>query len=288
MTPPRWLHWPAAGGWSPSDLADLQCWLDASDSATITLSGSSVTLWEDKAGSNDADDAVDSTNTKVTTKRPTIVTAAQNSLDAIEFNGSQNFDHNSARAMLRNRASALFVGVGKFGGNLTQFRFFWSNAGGTAGPFRAYLGTASGGAGNFRFVTRRLDTDSFGPDIASAADTDWHVFIGYSDWATNGVAQFFIDGTLVGSSTGFASAVGNTSNTDLSTAYTAATAIGSYQRFGNGSLSSGSRIGELLCYAKSSGTFSSADREKIEGYLAHKWGLTGSLPSTHPYKATAP
>jgi hypothetical protein len=25
-------------------------------------------------------------------------------------------------------------------------------------------------------------------------------------------------------------------------------------------------------------------RQKIEGYLAHKWGLAESLPSTHPFK----
>jgi hypothetical protein len=30
------------------------------------------------------------------------------------------------------------------------------------------------------------------------------------------------------------------------------------------------------------------DREKIEGYLAHKWGLTSDLPTSHPYKTTAP
>lgn len=27
-----------------------------------------------------------------------------------------------------------------------------------------------------------------------------------------------------------------------------------------------------------------ADREKVEGYLAHKWGLQDDLPSDHPYK----
>jgi hypothetical protein len=32
----------------------------------------------------------------------------------------------------------------------------------------------------------------------------------------------------------------------------------------------------------------SADREKLEGYLAHKWGLESNLPSTHPYKSSAP
>jgi len=28
--------------------------------------------------------------------------------------------------------------------------------------------------------------------------------------------------------------------------------------------------------------------DKIEGYLAHKWGLTADLPSSHPYKTSAP
>ena len=31
---------------------------------------------------------------------------------------------------------------------------------------------------------------------------------------------------------------------------------------------------------------SQSNKEKIEGYLAHKWGLTASLPSNHPYKTT--
>jgi hypothetical protein len=27
---------------------------------------------------------------------------------------------------------------------------------------------------------------------------------------------------------------------------------------------------------------------KAEGYLAHKWGLQGNLPVSHPYKSSAP
>jgi hypothetical protein len=34
--------------------------------------------------------------------------------------------------------------------------------------------------------------------------------------------------------------------------------------------------------------YADADRQRIEGYLAHKWGLVGSLPSGHPYKTAAP
>ena len=28
--------------------------------------------------------------------------------------------------------------------------------------------------------------------------------------------------------------------------------------------------------------------QKAEGYLAHKWGLTGNLPSDHPFKNISP
>lgn len=35
-------------------------------------------------------------------------------------------------------------------------------------------------------------------------------------------------------------------------------------------------------------SLSSADRQRIEGYLAWKWGLEGKLPSGHPYKNEAP
>jgi len=31
-----------------------------------------------------------------------------------------------------------------------------------------------------------------------------------------------------------------------------------------------------------------SDRQKLEGYLAHKWGLTGNLPADHPYKNSPP
>ncbi len=35
-------------------------------------------------------------------------------------------------------------------------------------------------------------------------------------------------------------------------------------------------------------TSDTTHRQLIEGYLAHKWGLSGNLPSTHPYKSAAP
>jgi hypothetical protein len=35
-------------------------------------------------------------------------------------------------------------------------------------------------------------------------------------------------------------------------------------------------------------TPSTTNRQKLEGYLAHKWGLTANLPAGHPYKTVGP
>jgi hypothetical protein len=35
-------------------------------------------------------------------------------------------------------------------------------------------------------------------------------------------------------------------------------------------------------------TLSSGDQRKVEGYLAWKWGIQGSLPTTHPYYLAPP
>jgi hypothetical protein len=33
---------------------------------------------------------------------------------------------------------------------------------------------------------------------------------------------------------------------------------------------------------------SDVNRQKLEGYLAHKWGLGANLPVDHPYKTVGP
>ena len=45
------------------------------------------------------------------------------------------------------------------------------------------------------------------------------------------------------------------------------------------------KLGELLIY---NSALSDSEISKVEGYLAHKWGLTGSLPTSHDYKASLP
>jgi hypothetical protein len=299
VTPPTWLFFPATGApappWEPSDLADARCWLDASDSGTITLSGSSITLWEDKIGSNDADDAVDTSNSKITTARPTIATAAQNSLDAVNFASTQRLDHNSSRAMLKDRSHAL-VGMAFRWGSITDatgqwpnaiFMFIWTHAD-VGNPSRAMIGGT--GTRNWRVLSTREDsTATVDVQTNTAADTNWHIVTASFAW-TSGTFELFLDGTSIGSGTYATS--GNTGNTDLSTAHDSRTVIGSLTRSHTTQrLPDNSRLGELVVGAKSSGTYTTDDRQKLEGYLAHKWGLEGNLPgggTPHPYKSAPP
>lgn len=44
-------------------------------------------------------------------------------------------------------------------------------------------------------------------------------------------------------------------------------------------------LGEFIAI---SGSVSTETKQKMEGYLAHKWGLTASLPNDHPYKSNQP
>ena len=44
-------------------------------------------------------------------------------------------------------------------------------------------------------------------------------------------------------------------------------------------------LGELIVLK---GVPATDDRQRIEGYLAHKWGSTALLPADHPYKSSAP
>ena len=46
--------------------------------------------------------------------------------------------------------------------------------------------------------------------------------------------------------------------------------------------------GDIAEFIIVDGVASTSDRQKVEGYLAHKWGTTSALASSHPYKSSQP
>jgi hypothetical protein len=45
------------------------------------------------------------------------------------------------------------------------------------------------------------------------------------------------------------------------------------------------QLGEFMVYRSNLTTI---QREMLEGYISHRWGITGNLPASHPYKVTPP
>lgn len=71
--------------WSPTDIAGLELWLDASDSTTITLDGSNnVEEWDDKSGNGR-----NVLNANVL-ERPGYELAAVNGLNVVRFDGAND------------------------------------------------------------------------------------------------------------------------------------------------------------------------------------------------------
>lgn len=64
--------------------------------------------------------------------------------------------------------------------------------------------------------------------------------------------------------------------------------IGAYVSNNVASTFDGGFNGKTGCIIVGVGVLSASDRQKIEGWAAHKYGLTGNLPSDHPYKTLIP
>jgi|DEB0MinimDraft_6_1074348.scaffolds.fasta_scaffold16219_4 hypothetical protein len=92
-----------------------------------------------------------------------------------------------------------------------------------------------------------------------------------AEWSFDGINQHqvFIDGSSVATAT-----------QAVTTGFVTTYQIG---RAGNDDSN-----GFFAEYVFVPGAISTDIRQKIEGYLAHKWGLTANLPSDHPYKLVGP
>jgi hypothetical protein len=57
---------------------------------------------------------------------------------------------------------------------------------------------------------------------------------------------------------------------------------------GSRTIGAGVMTGDIAELLLGGSTLSTADRQKIEGYLAHRYGLESNLPKAHPYRSQAP
>jgi len=244
--------------WTPADI-DTALWLDANDAATITQSSNLVSQWNDKSGN--ARHA-----TASSTGRPTYGASSMNSRPGLTFNGSANFMAANAVATISSGDDLPF----------SVFAVIDPSGNGIAAGFGSSLD------GEIRFHSFSVEGDRLttrrrgaGTDLLDLAGTTTLGPACIGELLFTGTnATLFLNGTQEA-----------TGNLNVSTLFVVdrftigALVRSSVSNFFNGVIS------EVIITANSASTNT---RQRIEGYLAHKWGLTANLPSDHPYKLVGP
>ncbi|CAB4200314.1 hypothetical protein UFOVP1355_39 [uncultured Caudovirales phage] len=225
-----------SGAWTPAQLTTA-LWLDANDTGTITLNGSTVSQWADKSGNTR--NAVQATagnqplyNTTALNSKPSLVFDSVN--DFLTYDGSFliGTDYTVSAVVYRNDSKInnfIFGGTNE-GGNL-NLQMGWENPNSL-----------------FRFSQYLHDVDTPGITYTSGQGL---ITVGQKS-STTGMESFF-DG-----------AAGSTlAYTGSLTAYVGS-AIGRWltSYFGGG-------VSEVVITTTA---LSDSDRQKLEGYLAWKWG----------------
>ena len=246
----------AGAGFVPSDLASAIAWYDASDSSTITLSGSVVTEWTDKISSlvntNLGSPTYDAVNDEITVPE------------------GDNLDNTTTSLVSSDDPNLTYIFLVEFtalatGDGITD-RFF-----GLGGDrFSTNLQHAHVGAGLGGY-SWRYNGGAFAVSSTVSDNTKYILSYTRQPQSTN---EIFENGTSLGSGT-MANAI------DLRNAGSTGVRIGDPTRVG---LNMPAIFSEIIVLE----TVSTDDRQKCEGYIAHKWGQTALLPSGHPYKTIAP
>ena len=225
-----------------------ELWLDAADNSTITQSSGLVSQWNDKSGNN-------RNATASLTARPAFSSSRINGLPAIFSDGIDDL-MSFATAVIPNNFSIIAVGQANSVDGQKSFcvtQFIDSNN----GRFQAWFPRSVNDVGFQLGIDYCLTSKTL---VLNANE-----LIGWQRFSVNGFV--FANGTQLATSSIF-STITNT-----------ATSI-----FGRDVAFSQITIGELIVVS----TQSVDTRQRTEGYLAHKWGLTANLPSNHPYKTNPP
>jgi hypothetical protein len=257
--PPNYLYMhdpPTTRQFIPRDISNSSgtpctLWLDAADSSTITLSGSNVTQWRDKSGQVRN---VTPSGTGITYSNNAIVFAGTGCLTGTTASFLQNSSNGTWSAF------AVFLATTFTGSNPRIFNY-------DPLPNRVaqFLLVEAGTLRAIGFTTGAGAYTAIGPSVV----INTRYLVGAVNDTSNITA--YVNGVA-------GTAVAHTASSVASnTSFT----IGGYSASADRLTGS---IFEVLCFA---GPVSTVQRQQIEGYLAWKWGLQGSLPSTHPFYYSA-
>ena len=254
----------AAGPFSPASNPDLLAWYDASDTDTVTVVSNAVSQWDDKSGNG-------YNATQVTAGlRPAWTINTLNSYNVLTFGnpgspGERKLSLPSVPYNSNNNVSMYMVG-----------RRLSSKSYSVAAGF--YQGSSQYTV-NMLFDNADQDylatyTNTGYDSTLSMVDSTWYILelIGNENSGTTWDVAFYGNG----------SAEGTVSNISKYTVFGPPSGLIGSDEYGS------YLIGDIAEIVLIDNTDSTDNRQKMEGYLAWKWGLEGDLPADHPYKNSPP
>lgn len=270
--------------WTPTQLTSA-VWLDAADAGTITLNGSNVSQWNDKSGNNRH-----ATQT-TPTLQPSFVSNASNGLPALQTDGGDNLIIGNRLNLFQDVGSATIAIMVKYvagtysGGALSVFVSNGISTTGTRFSLTPAIGTSIG------FTCRRTDSDTAINATSSTSRTNTGVVnlaaiqignVVYSSAQGN----HFTNGTqdLTNSALAFTNTTPTVSS-NTTPLNASLFSINNNLNVPTLALPSGCQLFEVLMF---NSTLSTTDRQRLEGYLAWKWGSVATLPAGHPFKNSPP
>jgi hypothetical protein len=229
---------------NPIDIPGCQLWLDAADQSYMTLSGSSVTQWNDKSG-----------NARNYTTLGTAPIYSSGDGGSVTFSNGQALANTST-----------------WSGNGAGVDIF---AVSTPWPFTQYNNwrTLFRGSNAGHRVIIEYNSSRLGYYGPAAFQQFGSLTLGqtksllYVKTDTSFVTSAALNGTVA------LSVAGSTQDSDAYPFY----CLGAWQ---GGPSQPWGTINEVMVFSN----LTTNQRQYIEGYLAHKWNLVTDLPATHPFK----
>lgn len=244
---------PIARRFQPSDTGSLALWLDAADSSTLTLSGSNVTQWRDKSGQERH------ITQSTTSNQPTYSSI----LNAVVFTGTQFLNIPNALSAIT-PTYTIFVVERRASANVMFFIGQYNLTSGNTGLILGYNATNI----SHHTIASISDCQVTIPSYAGSSEPTKLNCYQY----TGTTRATFINGGSLSTTQSFSATLPVWSNPNVGIGF--GTAFG---YIGN--------IYEIIFFNTS---LSAQQRQQVEAYLAHKWGLRNSLPTSHIFRSQIP
>lgn len=288
---PRLLR-PTASGFNPRQISGLLAWYDASDASTLTIA-TGVSQWRDKSGNGRT------LRQSIGNNQPLSTSRTLNGKTVLDFDGS-----NDVLSYVDTGGTPIYDIDLATSRSVTFFGVFASDVGNEIRDFLSLQRTGKNSNDSGFYVRRHTNLSGSIEFAAGAGDStsnDQATKNNVRGFANTSTSAMVVSVTLSASAGQFEAQLnGTTQSLTLRYGTLPNTGfmqegsgghtldIGATRNSGNLLMSTGrwnGFIGEVLIYTTA---VSAAQRQRVEGYLAWKWGLQAQLPYDHPYARSFP